>query len=106
MIPEHEEFLKKCFSLILLPTNKIKDGFEEISNSLPVEMKAQLTNFINYFNRVWIEGVTPRSMSLYEKVESFNTVPVLFRTTLENYMGENPSLWKFWSKFFVENNYL
>ncbi|KAG8039600.1 hypothetical protein G9C98_008243 [Cotesia typhae] len=74
----------------------IKDGFEEISNSLPVEIKAQLTNFINCFNRVWIEGVTPRSMSLYEKVESLNTVPVLFRTTLQNYMGENPSLWKFW----------
>ncbi|KAH0563755.1 hypothetical protein KQX54_005755 [Cotesia glomerata] len=30
MIPEHEEFLKKCFSLILLPSNKIKEGFEEI----------------------------------------------------------------------------
>ncbi|CAG5073527.1 Protein of unknown function [Cotesia congregata] len=74
-IPEHEEFLKKCFSLILLPSNKIKEGFEEISNSLSVETKAQLTNFINYFNRVWIEGVTPTSMSLYEKVESLNTVP-------------------------------
>ncbi|CAD6208886.1 GSCOCG00010708001-RA-CDS [Cotesia congregata] len=100
-IPEHEEFLKKCFSLILLPSNKIKEGFEEISNSLSVETKAQLTNFINYFNRVWIEGVTPTSMSLYEKVESLNTVPVLFRTTLENYMGEKPSLWKFWSNFIV-----
>ncbi|XP_044594325.1 uncharacterized protein LOC123271865 [Cotesia glomerata] len=101
MIPEHEEFLKKCFSLILLPSNKIKEGFEEISNSLPVEIKAQLTNFINYFNRVWIEGVTPRSMSLYEKVESLNTVPILFRTTLENYMGEKPSLRIFWSNFIV-----
>ncbi|XP_074097840.1 uncharacterized protein LOC141526669 [Cotesia typhae] len=89
------------FSLIILPSNKIKDGFEEISNSLPVEIKAQLTNFINCFNRVWIEGVTPRSMSLYEKVESLNTVPVLFRTTLQNYMGENPSLWKFWNNFIV-----
>ncbi|KAH0561109.1 hypothetical protein KQX54_013121 [Cotesia glomerata] len=77
MIPEHEEFLKKCFSLILLLSNKIKEGFEEI------------------------KGVTPRSMSLYEKVKSLNTVPILFRTTLENYMGEKPSLRKFWSNFIV-----
>ncbi|XP_044596030.1 uncharacterized protein LOC123273015 [Cotesia glomerata] len=40
-------------------------------------------------------------MSLFEETDSLNTVPVLFWTSLQNDMGEKPSLWKFFEKFIV-----
>ncbi|KAH0567998.1 hypothetical protein KQX54_017231 [Cotesia glomerata] len=99
--PSHEEFLKSCFSLILLPHEKIEGGFNELVNNLTNDANVQLTNFIGYFRTTWIQGVGPTNMSLFEETDSLNTVPVLFWTSLQNDMGEKPSLWKFFEKFIV-----
>ncbi|CAG5090753.1 Protein of unknown function, partial [Cotesia congregata] len=97
----HEEFLKSCFSLILLPHEKIEEGFNELVNNLTHDANVQLTNFIGYFRTTWIQGVGPTNMSLFEETDSLNTVPVLFWTSLQNVMGEKPSLWKFFEKFII-----
>ncbi|CAD6236063.1 GSCOCG00012453001-RA-CDS [Cotesia congregata] len=99
--PSHEEFLKSCFSLILLPHEKIEEGFNELVNNLTHDANVQLTNFIGYFRTTWIQGVGPINMSLFEETDSLNTVPVLFWTSLHNDMGEKPSLWKFFEKLIV-----
>ncbi|KAH0567882.1 hypothetical protein KQX54_015711 [Cotesia glomerata] len=54
--PSHEEFLKICFSLILLPHEKIEKGFNELVNNLTHDANVQLTNFIGYFRTTWIQG--------------------------------------------------
>ncbi|XP_044595648.1 uncharacterized protein LOC123272714 [Cotesia glomerata] len=63
--PSHEEFLKSCFSLILLPHEKIEGGFNELVNNLTNDANVQLINFIGYFRTTWIQGVGPTNMSLF-----------------------------------------
>lgn len=82
-------------SLILLPREMIADGFQELINSLTPQLQNELSDFINYFQETWIQGVGVESMSLFEDTDSLNTVPVLFWSLLHNNMNDAPSLWEF-----------
>ncbi|XP_053598301.1 uncharacterized protein LOC103574443 [Microplitis demolitor] len=99
-----ENFLRNCMSLILLPREMIADGFQELINSLTPQLQNELSDFINYFQETWIQGVGVESMSLFEDTDSLNTVPVLFWSLLHNNMNDAPSLWEFIKELIIIMN--
>ncbi|CAD6208951.1 GSCOCG00012768001-RA-CDS [Cotesia congregata] len=86
---------KKLVALSCLPAEDIPAMFFEIKNSASPAVQATLREFFDYFENSWINGVTPRLFSFYEKLEVMTDCGVTGQVSLCQSLSIDGNIWAF-----------
>ncbi|KAH0535029.1 hypothetical protein KQX54_012082 [Cotesia glomerata] len=93
---------KKLIALSCLPAEDIPAMFVEIKNSASPAVQATLREFFDYFENAWINGVTPRLFSFYEKLEVMTDCGVTGQVSLCQSLSIDGNIWAFTLYNFTE----
>lgn len=92
---ESEELLRKMMALALLPEKDISTAFEQIKNNTSDLMKRKFKRYFDYFERFWINIVTPKRFSMYQKLKRTNNLIERYHRTLNRKFELNGDPWMF-----------
>lgn len=98
---ESEEILKKLMGLALLPEEEIVTSFHQIVADTSEYIGRRLKYFFKYYERFWLNRVTPTRFSVYRKLKRTNNLIERYHRTLNHKFANNRDPWMFISKFCV-----
>jgi len=86
-------------ALALLPEKDIVTAFHKIKSDTSEYMKRRFQHYFRYYDRFWINRVTPTRFSVYRKLKRTNNLIERYHRTLNHKFTNNHDPWMFISKF-------
>ena len=96
--PEKYELLKKFFALALLPVDQIEKIFNVIKAEIPAIHQAQFSKFLEYFEKTWIKGYKPKTISVFNTSNRTNNAIESYHRKLNKNLPANLNTSSFLSK--------
>lgn len=92
--------LLRFLCLPYLPAGQIRETVQQIVLELSDRVKRIIQNFLDYYERQWLNSVTPDGMSIHNlERRSTNALEAHNAVMLRN-LGIRPTAWDFVRKFF------
>lgn len=93
--------VKKIIALPFLPHEDIEPTFRDIVGTLSRRVRNLLRQFISYFQRQWIQAVSPKGFCIFGLQRRTNNAIESYHSRINHRMGRHPSPWDFVCKFEV-----
>lgn len=96
---EARSFFKKIMALAYLPSHLIEGQYRRLKNDLAPNLARRFGQFCRYYDRYWLQIVTPGGFSVYGLGRRTNNVIESYHSRLRHKLDARRAPWDFVCKY-------